>query len=709
MKNTFFDAYLREGENPIICYRSGLTTYEEGLVNGVYMPLGWNVAGFTLNVLEDFPTYFKIDEYFKPEAFSFDVNGETFRDGFKFESFNKTVSENGLVAIVKLSHESGNFNVYVITALDGTAIITRHIEIENLTNAPLKLGNIAVMSGPMHQTKNWHKFINQEDEYKLYSLGYFERSYHLYEGSFAWHDMTPVKQTISSRYDYNRFRHPMFMLKNNADGAIFFAQLGYSGGYAFDFVYNSEYANNMASVAFSSRIDGDNPTYILQEKETFVSPKLHIGAMNGDLDDIVNEMHDHTRKSVFTLPFAKNTKGGVLAGGMGPERTMSVSNSKHFADTFEKLGVETFIVDAGWYCPPGLATKEWWRRVGEWNYDTDLYPNGIEEIRDYFHSKGLLFGMWAEVERAGVASKVYENHPDWYIYHNGERTTILDVSNPKVVEFIENSICHLVDDYKIDLFRLDYNVSIKHMHYKNANGENGIYRYYENLYAMFKRLRLKYPEVVFENCASGGARTDLGMLENFSHTWVTDHQVAPRSVSITNGMTMVLPPEYVDRLASGMGSHEIGALDLVIRQTLFGKPTTNSYNSLGSDYNTNQIEFVKHSYDIYKNIIRPFADTGKVYHHTPELFGKESKGYCVLERSSNDKLTSVIGVFRLVGDNENSITVYPKGISVSNSYKVTFDNDDESVIISGYEIKNNGIKINISNNLSSELIILQKA
>ena len=75
MKNTFFDAYLREGENPIICYRSGLTTYEEGLVNGVYMPLGWNVAGFTLNVLEDFPTYFKIDEYFKPEAFSFEILG----------------------------------------------------------------------------------------------------------------------------------------------------------------------------------------------------------------------------------------------------------------------------------------------------------------------------------------------------------------------------------------------------------------------------------------------------------------------------------------------------------------------------------------------------------------------------------------------------------------------------------------------------------
>ena len=63
MNETFFDAYLREGETPIICYRSGLTVYEEAISNGVFYPLGWNGAGFTLNVLEDYPSYFKKEEY----------------------------------------------------------------------------------------------------------------------------------------------------------------------------------------------------------------------------------------------------------------------------------------------------------------------------------------------------------------------------------------------------------------------------------------------------------------------------------------------------------------------------------------------------------------------------------------------------------------------------------------------------------------------
>jgi len=68
--------------------------------------------------------------------------------------------------------------------------------------------------------------------------------------------------------------------------------------------------------------------------------------------------------------------------------------------------------------------------------------------------------------------------------------------------------------------------------------ENGYWRYYEALYAIYDRLRARFPDVVFENCAGGGGRTDIGLVRRFSHTWVTDWQIAPRSFSITNGMLM---------------------------------------------------------------------------------------------------------------------------------------------------------------------------
>lgn len=54
------------------------------------------------------------------------------------------------------------------------------------------------------------------------------------------------------------------------------------------------------------------------------------------------------------------------------------------------------------------------------------------------------------------------------------------------------------------------------------------------------------------------ARTDIGMAARFSHTWVTDWQIAFR---ITNGMTMALPPEFVDWLVGGQDGHTTADID----------------------------------------------------------------------------------------------------------------------------------------------------
>ena len=707
---SFADITVRSGDTPIFCYRSGMTVYEEGYSNGVYSSLGWNGAGFTLNVLEDFPTYLNSNDFVSPEVFAVEVNGVTLRRGWQYDSFEKTVNGDSVHMVVKFFHEREDIVAYVHTEVDGTAILARWIELENISETDFNIGNVTVMGGALAKTESVNAYLGGKSEGKLYSVGYFEKACNLHEGEFRWHDVENVRKTVSGRYERDRFRHPMIMIRNNAEGTIWFAQFGYSGGYAFDVDFNTDNNGNYATMSLATRIAGENPTYVLSPGNIFTSPKVHIGMMNGDLDDIVNEMHTHTRKSVFTIAPARGVDGGYIEGGIGPERLMDFEAIKHFADTFEQVGAETLIIDAGWYCPPGLATKEWWQRVGDWSYDEDLYPGGIDEIREYVHSKGLLFGMWMEVERAGKNSFVCEEHPEWFIKDwNGEKTTILDASKPEVIEFMEDSISHLVDDYAIDLFRLDYNIDYKNMHYRNAFGENGIYRYYENLYAMFDRLREKYPDVVFENCASGGARTDLGLVSKFTHTWVSDQQKAPISVAITNGMTMVLPPEYVDRLASGMGSHEHGALDVIIRHTLFGRPTTNSYNSVGTRFNPHQIEFVRRSYDIYKNVIRPFAPTGKIFHHTPEVYGEKPAGTVVLERSAANKSAGVVGVFRLTGDNSDSAVIYPRGVDASATYEVTFDNSGETVRLSGYEMKNSGIKVNIGKSLSSELIVYEKA
>lgn len=703
---TFVDAYLRKEENPVVCYRSALTLYEEKLIESSLYPCGWNTAGFTLNVLENYPSHIKHDSNynFNAEAFRFDVDGETIRDGWIFDGFENEKTDKDTRTTLSLLHDSKRFKAKVVTELDGTAILSRYIKIENLTNTKLKISNVYIMSGPLFEITDWKDYGTDMGN-KLFSIGYFDHSDHMKEGGWAWHDTMQAKLTVSSKYDYDRFRHPAFMVKNNVSGAICFAQLAYSSAYAFDFWYNN--TKNNALLSFCARIDGDNPTYILDGKQTFTSPALHIGCMQGDMDDIINEMHAHTRKSVFTMPMPDCAKGGIIEGGMGPERLMDERAVKHFCNTLQKVGAETLIIDAGWYCPPNFE-NEWSPRTGDWVADKDLYPEGMEKMREIAKSKGLLFGVWVEPERAGWKSEFAKNHPEFFIKYKGRITDVLDLSKDEVALHVKNELERIICEYKLDILRIDYNINAHFINYKNERGENGTFRYYENLYGIFEYLHNKYPNVIFENCASGGGRTDLGLVKYFTHTWVTDNQRAPRSVAITNDYTIVLPPEYVDRLSSGMDSHRIGDIDLLARNTLFGRPTSNTYNSMESSFNEVQLERVKHAFDIYKNVIRPFAPTGKIYHHTPCVEGYMPKGYIVMERSSENKDTSVVGIFRLTDDNNNVISVYPKGIDKSKDYYVTFDNDNATIKLSGYEISK-GLRVSLNTNLTSELIIIKQA
>ena len=205
------------------------------------------------------------------------------------------------------------------------------------------------------------------------------------------------------------------------------------------------------------------------------------------------------------------------------------------------------------------------------------------------------------------------------------------------------------------------------------------------------------------------------MMKNFNHTWVSDHQIAPRSFAITNGMTMVLPPEYVDRLCSGMSCHIRGSLDFQLRQTLFGKPTSNSYHPFDSEQNEDMLAFIKHSYDIYKEYIRPYITEGRIYHHTPEISEPMPEGNGIIERGDVSRSRSVIGVFRLSNmPDKEDIIVYPRAIDPSGRYRVVYDNEvlaggsGDGSIVDGYALVNSGIRVRLADSLTSELIIIER-
>lgn len=730
--NRFFNTYTKtEGQKTVFCYRTGMDVYEEQFYSGRIVSAGMNAAGFPQNILDSCPERLGSGDFHPYDVFSFEVDGRSFGGNLIIENFERSVEvrENQTEyehIILTLKNAEIPLTVKLHTELDGTDVFVRYLEIINNSNKSVAISNIVPLCGCAEEFYASNEYGKNGENSDIYSLGYMDCATWGHEGLFRWHTMQKGGKSISGRYDSDKWRHPMLLIRNNLLGGIFNIQFAHTGGYSFDLnLLNDPQPSGMmgqntfvSRLEFAVKIKSENPQAVLLSGESIITPAVHFCKTFGSLDTSVNTMHDHIRRSVFILPKPQGSVG-MLTCGMGPERLMDFNAIKHFADTACEVGAEMFTLDAGWYCEPNRE-NDWPAYVGDWFFNENLYPNGAEEIVEYVHSKGLKFGLWLDCERLGRSSKIRAEHPDWVgkQCYNGEPCTVIDFTNKEAAQWIENELIRIFDKYSIDLFRLDFNAASREMFcegVKDSVKYCTTLEYCNNINAMYERLRRRFPNMMFENCAGGGGRTDIGIVKNFTHTWVSDWQVAPRSFAITNGMTIALPPEYVDRLASGMYSHTRGSLDFIIRHTLFGKPTTNSYAPVGAEPNPVQLAFVKHTYKIYKDFVQPYMCDGNIYHHTPEIYSTRPVGVGILERASKDRTKSIIGVFKLGDSNDDAdITVYPRGIDIAGKYRVMFDNlllsgaSEQGSVVSGFELVNNGIHVHCEGSLTSELILLEK-
>ncbi len=715
----FVDIRFKKLENNyIISYRTEMTVYEESLYGGSYVSIGWNGAGYISNASPlPNPNYLKYEKIAEPQAFELEMDGQSLGSHWEWEGFDKVQEGSALHAIVKLKHALRPVAINIHTLLDGTPILNRWLEITNTSDKPSALSSVKTWSGGLQSTPRWKHHLHENAP--LYSIGYMEGDEALDEGHFMWHSLPSATYVISGRYLRNRHRHPMFVLRNNATGEHFIGQFAYSGGYAFSFDLRSgagtldmHQHDAQAHLSFKIGPDGPAPLRMIATLETISTPEVHLGMLFGDLDQSIQAMHEHIRRSVFTIPLAQG-RGCWVEAVLGIDVEMSEAEIFDSIDNAADLGAEVFFMDAGWYTP-ATGESEWYTRVGDWN--ADRYAHGIKPFRDRTLEKGMLFGLWMEPERLGNLSETFKQHPEWlakgYEAHepNSLGGGLIDLGKPEAAAWVEQQIVKLIEENELDFFRLDYNINnIKAggQTFREGYIENSYWRYYENFNSIFANLRKRFPNVIFENCASGGGRTDLSTVRLFSHTWITDWQVAPRSFRITNGMTMALPPESVDRLIACQGGHITADMNFQARQLLFVRPTIGSFTPRGSERNPVQLKYVRHMIDLYKKFVRPFISTSKLYHHTPEFRDFEPKGWGVLELASSDRSKGIAGIFQLSDPQQSELTLRLRGLDISKRYKVTFDNNGQSCEIEGFVLMNQGLIIRLEGALTSELLLFE--
>ena len=291
------------------------------------------------------------------------------------------------------------------------------------------------------------------------------------------------------------------------------------------------------------------------EEFTGVKAALCVGS---SFEDTVCQMTEYRRKIMKRnpqndrLPVIFNDYMHCLWADPTEEKMLPV------IDKACLVGAEYYVMDAGWY-----ADGTWWETVGEWQPVQKRFPNGIKAVFDYIKSKGMVPGMWFEIEVMGVNCPILDQFDDDCFFMRHGRRVIdhgryqLDFRSEKVRNFATEVLRRAIEDYGVGYIKFDYNVEAGPGTENNADSfGDGLLGHNRAYIEWIKSLCEKYPDVIFENCSSGGMRIDYTMLSNLHLESMSDQEDYDSTAYISAASATAVVPEQ-----SGIWSYPLKEQD----------------------------------------------------------------------------------------------------------------------------------------------------
>ena len=286
------------------------------------------------------------------------------------------------------------------------------------------------------------------------------------------------------------------------------------------------------------------------------------------------------------------------------------------ADLAAKVGVERFVLDDGWF----LGRRSDIRGLGDWFVDRAVWPDGLGPLADRVHERGMEFGLWFEPEMINLDSELARRHPEWLLHprdhlptpaHLSWRTQyVLDLAREDAYAYILGSLDALVTELGIDFIKWDHNRDlVEAVH----DGRPGTHAQTRAVYRMMAELKSRHPGLEIESCSSGGARSDLGILEVADRVWASDSNDPIERQDIQRWTQLLLAPELVGGHVGPTTAHSTG------RTTpLSFRLATSLMGSAGFEWNIaectpEELEIITRWSALYKEL-RSVIHTGTAVH-----------------------------------------------------------------------------------------------
>lgn len=713
-----YKSYTKVGEAGLRVI-SGMTAYDEKLINGRLIVRYCNPCGQVMPEMHLPDSNFNMDI---ESTFGIVVHGQPISSGWQLEVVDCNPDE----ANIMLVHKKIPLRVCVKTSADGSGWITRQLVIENTGDTYLPLDSVMPLKGRIWRHCFGSTVENQDPpilQYSpnesglhydsLYEIGYSPTSQWGQEGDFGFHPLSKdgvvYDAGMKGRSGWSR---PAFVLRDNMNGQLFCCEFAYSGNWEMQIKPVLMPTQTGLQYGIGIKASGGEYVRVLSPGEKVETPEVHFTLCADGMQQLIHARHRFIREKIMPK---RDPIGSCLIEANHRGYLCDRENEEDIikdVSVAAEVGVELYVIDAGWFGPD---PNVWYDNVGDWHAGS-WFPKDLHPIIDHVKKLGMKFGLWMEIEAAGKNSKLRKEHPEFLMRRYGEEWCngrALDLSKESVIKWIEQQIVDVITRYNLDMFRIDHN----HWIYEGGTSEvagyteNVMWRYVENLYKMFDRLNKRFPTVSFQNCAAGGGRLDLGILRYFHHTEATDWMRPPRSVRIFNGITTQLPPEIQLRAMGTEVCEHVQDSDLlsqlhnVMQSRMIIRGIAPNKEELAEPLK----KVLQEKLELYKTHIRPIL-TGKckVFQHAKQNGIFDPTPWSANEFALADGSAVFAVVQRLTKTDEDTFVLRPQGVSRGKMYQVAMDRCEECYVMSGVELAQTGIAVNIDTTLGSELLMINE-
>ena len=471
----------------------------------------------------------------------------------KFSAFNDTCNQIGRkIEITQLDDGTKTEVVSHFQFFNGISVVRTWTEVTNKGEAPQTLEYLSsfCLTGiekeglkPQDEKleicvchNSWQREV-QWKSYTLPQLGLEQSQPKVYQHSSKVFSCSNVGNWSAKEYI------PMGMVINREVNSFLFWQIEHNGSWHWEISDREGFL--YLQLSGPSEIES-HWCKKLKPNESFVSVQCAVGVSCAGFDEAIGELTKYRRKirrknrDNEQLPVIFNDYMNCLWGDPTAEKEFPL------IDAASKAGCGYFCIDAGWYADGG-----WWDEVGQWEESRRRFPNGLKEVTDYIRSKGMIPGVWLEIEVMGINCPLVDADfgDESFFMRHGKRVYDrsrfqLDFSNEKVRKFADSVIDRLVRDYGIGYIKMDYNIEPGIGTENNADSfGDGLLNHERAYISWLDGVFRRYPDLIIENCSSGGLRMDYMMMSRYSIQSTSDQDDYRKYCTIAANAPLALTPE----------------------------------------------------------------------------------------------------------------------------------------------------------------------